>query len=302
MNESGRILKGIGGLYTVILDSGETIQCRARGSLRHEGEKPIVGDYVTLTNDIEYSIYEVINRKNSLIRPPLANLDVLFTVVSSAKPSPVIATLDKLISIAEYNNIEPVVVITKSDIDRQNAEKIFSIYKKCGFNTFICGRGNSNNDLTDFISKKCKNLTCAFAGNSGVGKSTLINSIFSNLELTTGGISKKIERGKHTTRAVELYAVSCLSTPLYIADTPGFSMLDFTRFDFFSKDELKYTFREFAPFLNKCRYSDCTHTREEECIIAQAVRDGIIPKSRHDSFLLMWDDLKNKPEWKKKQP
>lgn len=300
LETKGRILKGVGGLYTVLLTDGETVNCRARGALRHEGEKPLTGDYVTLTHDGEYSIYEIIDRRNSLIRPPLANLDVLFTVVAAAKPAPVITTLDKLISIGEHNAIEPVVIITKADIDPENSANLAETYKRCGFDAFVTENGTAPADLTKYLEEKCDGCTCAFAGNSGVGKSTLINSLFPDLQLETGGISRKIERGKHTTRVVELYGVKCGEAELFIADTPGFSMLDFTRFDFFTKDELKFTFREFAPYLDKCRYADCTHTREgaAECSVAQAVKDGIIPQSRHESFLSMWDDLKDKPDWK----
>lgn len=294
MELKGRILKGVGGLYTVEKNDGEVISCRARGTLRYEGKKPLTGDFVTLTDDGEYCLYEIEKRRNSLIRPPLANIDVLFCVIACAKPAPVLTTLDKLISIAEYNGIESVIVITKSDIDKDRAEELRITYEKCGFTVFVTEPASELIDIRGYLTSRCKGKCCAFAGNSGVGKSTLLNALFPSLALETGGISRKIERGKHTTRAVELFNLD----GMYIADTPGFSMLDFTRFDFFTKDELKYTFREFRPYLDKCRYTDCTHTREEECSINEAVRNGIIPKSRHDSFLSMWDDLKNKPDWK----
>ena len=295
METVGRILKGVGGLYNILLEDGKIIQCRARGALRHTGEKPLVGDFVSLTNENGYCIYSIVNRRNFLIRPPIANIDYLFCVIASKKPMPIIETLDKLISISEYNNIEPVIVITKSDLDAENARKLKIPYEKCGFHAFVTEPDCDYSEIFGFIKTECRGRVCAFAGNSGVGKSTLINALFPSLSLNTGVLSQKIERGRHTTRAVELFKID----NTFIADTPGFSMLDFTKFDFFTKDELKFTFREFRPYLNKCRYADCTHTREIECAVNEAIRQGIIPKSRHDSFLAMWEDLKNKPDWQK---
>ena len=323
--EKGKLIRGVGGLYEILLDKGDTplsgqrVFSRAKGQFRHEGLTPLVGDRVQISfdeatlvrdGDVLRSaadgggivIEELLPRKNALIRPPMANLDYLFITAAAAHPAPVLETLDKLISIAEFNDIEPVLVIGKSDIDPENAEKLRKTYTVAGFSVFVLsateGRGEID-ALREFIAKNMSGKTAAFAGASGVGKSTLLNALFPELQLTTGEISRRIERGKHTTRRVDLYPVEGLENA-FIADTPGFSMLDFVRFDFFSRDDLFSTMREFAPYLGECRYKKCTHTREEGCAILEAVREGQIPKSRHESFVSMYDALKNKHDWSKK--
>ena len=298
---TGRIISGSGGLYTVSTGNG-IVNCRAKGAFRHEGEKPLAGDNVTLRgSDGGYVVGSILPRANSFIRPPIANLDYLFTVISAVSPDPVLLTVDKLISIAEFSSVEPVIVVTKNDLAPDAADGIAAIYRKSGFDTFVCPDGDGIDKVRDHIAVKCRDSTIAFAGNSGVGKSTLMNALFPSLSLETGRVSFKTERGRHTTRKVELYPLSeLLGIPDargYAADTPGFSMLDFVRFDFYTKDDLPFTFREFEPCLGRCRYTKCTHTVEEGCAVLEAVKDGRIPQSRHDSFRAIYDDLKNKHEW-----
>lgn len=309
----GRIIKGVGGNYDILLDCPvslsdgrltDVIVCRARGVFRHDGDTPLVGDLVEirLEENDNVMISEIIERKNSLIRPPIANLDYLFVMFAAKKPEPVLLTVDKLISIAENKKIEPVIIITKADLDMVSAQKYADIYKKCGFTVIIQGENTDTATLDSFIRYNLDNKAAAFAGASGIGKSTLLNRLFPELLLETGEISKKISRGKHTTRCVSLYTIDTEGDygHGFIADTPGFSMLDFERFDFFSNDELVYTYREFDKYIGKCKYTKCSHTKEDGCSIIDAVKHGDIPKERHESFVILREILKNKHDWDKK--
>ncbi len=299
----GRIISGTGGLYTVETPGGR-INCRAKGLFRHEGEKPLAGDVVTLRgSDGEYVIGSIAPRVNSFIRPPIANLDTLFIVASAVCPEPVILTIDKLISIAEHSHVEPVVTVTKNDLDKEAAEGLADIYRKSGFTVFVCPDGDGVEKVKRYVCEECRDKLIAFAGNSGVGKSTLLNALFPALSLETGRVSYKTERGRHTTRKVELYGLGGLiedpEATGMIADTPGFSMLDFTRFDFYKKEDLPLTFREFRPYLGMCRYTRCSHTVEEGCAVLAALRDGLIQPTRHESFRAIYNDIKDKRDWDK---
>ena len=311
----GKIIQGVGGLYTVRITGGDfadlignKISCRARGSFRHNNLTPLAGDNVILSSVInkseneEYVIEEICERKNSLIRPPLANLDYLFITLAAASPKPILSTVDKLISIAEFNEIEPIIVITKCELDLDYANKIKQIYEKSGFTVF-CLSAVQNIEIEpieQFIKTNLIGKLAAFAGASGIGKSTLLNRLFPELSLSTSEISKKIQRGKHTTRKVELFPIifeNDSSLCGYIADTPGFSMLDFERFDFFEKDDLVYTMREFRPYINECKYTKCSHTKEDGCAIIAALKNGQIEPTRHQSFCELYDVLKVKTKW-----
>ena len=306
----GRVVKGLGGLFEVRIDEGGEISrlsCRAKGILKRDEEKVLVGDKVTVriddTTPDGVVISSVEKRKNSLIRPPLANLDLLFIVFSAAKPLPVLETIDKLISIAEHNDIIPVAVITKSDLASPEAEELAAIYRSIGIDVFITSSEGKEGlaELSAFVRRSLSGGKCAaFAGASGVGKSTLLNALFPSLALATSEISRKIERGRHTTRHVEIFDVECEGESGFLADTPGFSLIDFARFDFFSLDELLPTFREFQPYIGKCRYADCAHVGEgaDECAVAAAARNGIIPQSRLDSYRSIYSVLKEKNSYK----
>ena len=226
-------------------------------------------------------------RKNSLIRPPMANLELMFVTIAAASPEPSLLVTDKLLAIAEYNGIEPVIVIGKCELDPSAAENIKEIYKKAGYEVFVlsCKTGEGLDSFKAFAKEKINGKIAAFAGASGVGKSTLMNNLFPELSQITGDVSRKTERGKQTTRTVELFS----SNGGYIADTPGFSMLDFERFDFFSKDDLPETFREFRESIGECKYKKCTHLCEDGCAIVRRVEMGEIPKSRHESYVELYN-------------
>ncbi len=304
----GKIVKGLGGLYEVRIFEKEIIRiaCRAKGSLHRDEEKLLVGDNVTVTIDEDTPDGVVISdceeRKNALIRPPVANLDYLFIAFAAKKPSPVLETVDKLIAIAEHNKIVPVVLITKSDLDTKVADEYVSIYKKAGIDVFVTSSvsGYGIEELKEYIRANLKDgKTAAFAGASGVGKSTLLNSLFPSLTLATAEISKKIERGKHTTRHVEIFDIDGTDSTGFLADTPGFSLIDFARFDFFDLDELADTFREFAKYRGRCRYADCSHVGEgaDECEIMKAVLSGEVSESRLESYRSIYRVLKNKNQY-----
>ena len=307
----GKITKGVGGLYSVLITdtesplSGQTLRCRARGAFRHNNLTPLPGDFVLVGCEGEqgdnaiYVIDEIVDRRSALIRPPLANLDYLFVTMAAASPAPILPTVDKLICIAEHNGIEPVIVITKSELDKARAEEIYKIYSSCGFSVFsLSVKENVGVEpIDEFIKKNLVGKTAAFAGASGIGKSTLLNRLFPELDLSTAQISRKIERGRHTTRLVELFPTSSAADCGYIADTPGFSLIDFNRFDFFEKDDLVYTMREFDKYIGKCRYTKCSHTKEEGCAIVEAVANGEIPRSRHESYVELYDILKMRKKW-----
>ena len=321
----GRIIKGVGGLFTVWVmpSDGEampldnkTVVGRGRGNLHRKGVL-LAGDRVEISyDDSSYrraedgtvtpaedgtgiSIDRILDRSCALIRPPMANLDVLFVTIAAAAPDPVLETVDKLISIAEYNGIEPVIVITKSEIAPKMAAEIKEIYTKAGFLACCVGEGIEGDlpILQNYIQTSLGGKVAAFSGASGVGKSTLLNRLFPNLMLQTGEISRRIERGKNTTRHVELYPLSEDRSCGFLADTPGFTMLDFERFDFFDKESLPETFREFLPLIGSCRYTKCSHTVEQGCAICEAVASGEIAKSRHASFCALYDVLKKKTKW-----
>ena len=298
---SGRIIKGVGGLYQVQLPDRDTpVACRAKGAFRHENLSPLVGDIVSLEFDPtgDAMISDIEERKNALIRPPLSNLDYMFVTLAAAKPQPVLETVDKLICILEHHHITPVIVVTKYDANPDYAEELRALYAGAGFDAFCtCSKDGYGVDaLRAYVKTRCEGSISAFAGASGVGKSTLLNALFPALELQTSEISRKIERGRHTTRTVELFHMPGTESG-YIADTPGFSMLDFARFNFFSKEDLPLTMREFAPHLGNCRFTKCSHTKEQGCAILEAVKRGEIAKSRHDSFVAIYDVLKNKHDW-----
>lgn len=303
----GKVVKGLGGLFdTRTFDpvcGEEHFLTRAKGNLRRDDARVLVGDNVRLRIDDATPdgivISEILTRKNSLIRPPMANLDILFIVLAAKKPTPVTETLDKLIAIAEFNHIEPVIVITKSDLGDMEAEYYAQIYRTAKIPVFVTSslQKEGISEVKSYIdSHVTDGVTAAFAGASGVGKSTLMNALFPSLSLATSAISEKIERGKHTTRHVELFSVGEPSHAGFLADTPGFSLLDFEHFDFFSLEDLQDTFRELRPYRGKCRYADCNHVGEgaEDCAVARAAEEGKIAPSRLASYRSLYTVLKNK--------
>lgn len=282
----GTIIKSIGGLYTVkSFDS--IIECKARGVFRKDNISPVVGDTVEISNDV---ISKILPRKNFIVRPPLANLDTMVFVISTTKPSPNVTMLDKFIAVCEYKNINPVIALTKIDLADYN--NIFTIYNTIGIKTFTIDYSNRQSymDLKEYLANKIS----AFTGNSGAGKSTLLNAIDTSLNIPTGDISQKLGRGRHTTRHSELYQ---LDNGGLIADTPGFSTFETNKYDIIKKENLASCFREFSPYVNDCRFNDCSHTKEKGCAVIQAVKDGIIPKSRHSSYCEMFENAKLLKDW-----
>jgi ribosome biogenesis GTPase len=282
----GTIIKSIGGLYTV-KSSNVIVECKARGVFRKDNISPVVGDSVEVSNGV---ISKILPRKNYIVRPPLANLDTMVFVVSTTKPSPNLTLLDKFIAVCEYKNITPILVITK--VDLADYQKLYNTYHSIGIEVFVIDytTGTQISKLKDALANKVS----AFTGNSGAGKSTLLNAIDSSLNIPTGEISEKLGRGRHTTRHSELYP---LDNGGLIADTAGFSTFETSKYDTIKKEQLAHCFREFSPYVGGCKFNDCSHTKEKGCAVISAVKDGTIPKSRHDSYCEMFEYAKQIKDW-----
>lgn len=287
----GILLKAIGGLYYAETPEG-IFECKARGIFRKRNISPCAGDRVVIT-DISGNtglVSEILPRKNSLIRPPLANLDYIVFVISTCEPSPNLTLLDKFLAIAEFKKIRSIIAVTKLDLQK-NAE-LADIYRNSGAELLEIDY-DSPDSYMKLYHMTAGGIT-AFTGNTGVGKSTLLNHIDEDLGLKTGEISRKLGRGRHTTRSVELYK---LSNGGYIADTPGFSTFETQKYDIIMKDQLADCFPEFRQYEGKCRFPDCSHTKEKGCEILEAVKSGEIPQSRHNSYLEMYEEAKQIKEW-----
>ena len=296
MEQKGLLLKCLGGFYYVEADDGKTYECRARGIFRKRGMSPYAGDRVTISTqeDGTGSIEAIEPRKNSLIRPPVANMDQLFIVVAVREPAPSTLIIDKTIAAAESKGIEPVLVISKTDLE--DAGWLCEIYEKAGIPcvpvSSVTGEG------VERIRAMLQGKISAFTGNSGVGKSTLLNRVDPRLSLETGEISQKLGRGRHTTRQVELLP---LPGGGYVADTPGFSSIDLERYELIRKEDLPHCFREFVPYLGECRFTSCSHTCEKGCAVLEAVEEGKIAPSRHESYVTMYQEVKDIKEWQMKE-
>ncbi|MBQ8869151.1 MAG: ribosome small subunit-dependent GTPase A [Oscillospiraceae bacterium] len=290
----GRILKGIGGFYYVETEDG-LVECRARGHFRNDDMTLLVGDMAEIEYDAD-KMKGVVNaieeRKNALVRPAVSNVDKLYIVCSTVLPQPNLFNIDKLIAIALHNNIEPVLVISKTDLGK--AHSLREIYQKAGFSVYETnpddksGAEQIKNSLSDKIS--------VFTGNSGVGKSTLINAMFPELLLKTGEVSLKLSRGRHTTRHVELFPIE---NGGYLADTPGFSSIDFEQNLEIEKDEVISCFPDFAPYISDCRFPDCLHIGERDCSLKKAVENGEISPSRYESYVALCKEAEKIKPWEK---
>lgn len=291
MEINGTILKGIGGFYYVEAADKKIYECKARGVFRKEKIIPLAGDNVTISVDEnnKNSIDRILERKNYFNRPPVANVDNLVIVSSTCDPKPNLLIIDRLTAVAIFKGVKPIIVFTKDDLS--SANEYTEIYKNAGFATFSVS--NETGEGVDEVKRCLENGISVFTGNSGVGKSSLINRIFPGFELETGKISRKLGRGRHTTRHVELYPFG----NGYIADTPGFSSLDFETNDLIRKDELADCFPDFAEHLGSCKFSSCAHVNDKGCQIVEAVRDGKIEKTRHESYVTMYNEVKNIKDW-----
>lgn len=291
---SGAIIKATGGFYYVVCDNDadKVYECRARGLFRKEKIKPLVGDLVKIEviDDAAAYVIEILPRKNELVRPPLANIDTFVLVTSVADPPPNLFVLDKLIAIAVHKNIAPMLVITKTDLG--DSTQLEEIYRLAGIPVQCVSLG-SNRGLAELRAALSTGVS-AFCGNTGVGKSTLLNSIDSRFSIETGETSQKLGRGRHTTRHVELYRIAPGG---YIADTPGFSAVDMERYEHIRKEELADCFSEFAPFTPDCRFTGCSHTVEKGCEVLAALADGKIAPSRHENYCALYEEAKQIKDW-----
>ena len=290
MKIDGVILKGIGGFYYVKTAEG-IFECKAKGKFRKEKITPLAGDKVSITirNDEENTIDEICERKNFLIRPPVANIDKLFIVVSAAKPKPNTVIIDKMTILAEKNDITPVIIITKTDL--ANHDELKAIYESTGYKVFSFSIEDASE--IEAIKAELKGCLCAFTGNSGVGKSTLINALNGELALETGEISDKLGRGRHTTRQAEVFPVG----EGLVIDTAGFSSIDFTTDNRIYAEELQYYFREFSDHIGECRFNGCRHLGDKGCKICQLVEEGEISLSRHESYKTIFSEVKDNKKW-----
>lgn len=292
MDKKYRVIGVSAGLYTVEGEK-ETILARSRGVFRQKGIKPVTGDYVNILfeENSQPVISDISERKNYIVRPPLANLDLGVLVVSSCEPKPNTLILDKLAAIFESKGIETVFVFTK--IDKADAEMFAKIYENIGYKTFSVDNtdGTGAKSVSEYLSGK----TSALIGNSGVGKSSLMNYIAPGILHKTSEISKKLGRGKHTTREVKLYKVN---DETYIADTPGFSTVEVSRYGAIPSCELADSFREFKEYLGCCKFKDCAHIKEEGCVLREAVKKGKICASRYEGYCKLYEEAVNEERTK----
>lgn len=288
----GIILKGIGGFYYVDTADG-LIECRARGRFRKTVGKPIVGDRVTLEIQPEDGtgyLLDIAPRKNSLVRPAVANLDLLVAVASAAPPVTDPFLIDKVTAIAVHKGIDALVVINKTDSDP--GDELFDTYRRSGIDALRVSARTGEG--IDALRERLRGRVAAFAGNSGVGKSSVLNRIDPQFSAEVGAISDRIGRGKHTTRHVELHPIG---NGGYIADTPGFSSFETEQMDLVLAEDLQYAFPEFAPYLGQCRFTGCAHVKEKGCAVRAAVEAGEIAPSRHDSYVKLYESVKDLKEW-----
>ena len=289
MQPMNYIVKGIGGFYYVRTPEG-VVECKARGIFRKRGITPVAGDNVALSPD-GTMIDEILPRKNVYIRPPIANLDVLFIVASTTQPVPSTLVLDQLTAAAIYKDVQPVLVVTKADLAA--ADQLAQAYAGSGIPLvqlhYDTGEG------LDEIRAMIEGKLCAFCGNSGVGKSTLLNALAPELKRETGQISQKLGRGRHTTREVEIFEVSGGR----LADTPGFASLEAQKLCRIPKEDLQHTFPEFGPYFGQCRFTGCSHRSETGCAVRQAVEEGKIGKTRYASYLAMYEEASARKEWER---
>lgn len=289
-------MHSISGFYYV--EAADSVfECKAKGSFRNQNISPLVGDIVDIKPEEDNGgkgvVTKIHPRKNYLLRPPVANLDRLIIVSSVDKPRPNLFVIDKLTAFAVRNGIEPVIVFSKSDLG--DPSYYMDIYRRAGFLT-LCSDIRSRSGI-DRIGDAVRGKLCAFSGNSGVGKSSIINCLLPELELETNIISEKLGRGKHTTRSVRLYRFE----DGFIADTPGFSSFELINDrDKIMKEDLADCFPEFLPFTDGCRFGlSCSHIRDKGCAVLEAVADGRIPEERHESYVRMYEEVRDLKSWDK---
>lgn len=291
VNMQGKIIKGIAGFYYVHVVHSGIYECKAKGVFRNKKIKPLVGDNVEIEIlDEENKIGNIINiydRENELIRPAVSNISQALVVFAIANPMPNLNLLDRFLVMMERNGIDTIICFNKIDlVDEEEILKLRDIYVKAGYHVMFTS--TKENMGIEEVLRVIDGKTTAFAGPSGVGKSSLLNALIPEANSQTGEISEKIKRGKHTTRHTEIFNVS---DDTYLMDTPGFSSLYVNDFE---KEELKNYFREFIEYNNGCRFTGCVHVNEPDCLVKEAVENGGINRSRYDNYILMYEEIKNK--------
>ena len=291
----GRIQKALSGFYYV--DTGtEILTCRARGKFRKEGISPLVGDRVEVRElgGGEGFVEAILPRKNAFARPAVANIDQLVVIASGAIPKTDPFLIDRVVAIAALKGCDVIILLNKCDLN--SADDLYEIYRAAGFQTLRVSAqtGEGLDKLVPLIRGKLS----AFTGNSGVGKSSILNALDPEFHLQVGEVSDALGRGRHTTRHVELYRLSCGAE---VVDSPGFSSFETDELNLELKHRLPETFREFRPYLDNCRFVGCSHTKEKGCAVLEAVRRGEIQKSRHASYLRLYEELKPLKDWQEQK-
>lgn len=300
---TGKIIKGIAGFYYVNItdneDSSNTpytgvFECKAKGIFRNEGIKPLVGDNVELeildAAGRKGNIVRILERKNSLVRPAVANVDQAMVIFAAAKPTPNLNLLDRFLISMEFQNVDCIICFNKSDAaDGELLDKLYGIYEKSGYKVVFTS--TVTDEGIDVVRKLLKGKTTVLAGPSGVGKSSITNKLIPEAGMVTGEISAKIERGRHTTRHSEIFV---LDNESYVFDTPGFSSLYVNNIE---KDELKKYFPEFIDYNDKCRFLGCVHINEPDCALKQAVADGRVSGSRYENYKMFYEESRNRKKY-----
>lgn len=291
----GRIQKALSGFYYVNT-GGAVLTCRARGKFRRDGLSPLVGDRVEVRElgNGDGVVEAILPRRSAFARPAVANIDQLVVIASGAIPRTDPFLIDRVAAIAALKNCDVVVLLNKCDLD--SADDLYHIYQASGFPILRVSAesGEGLEELKPLITGKLS----AFTGNSGVGKSSILNALDPTFQIQVGEVSQALGRGRHTTRHVELYHLSCGAD---VVDSPGFSSFETDELNLELKRRLPETFREFAPYLGQCRFVGCSHTKEKGCAVLEAVRTGAIQKSRHASYLRLYEELKPLQDWQEKK-
>lgn len=289
--EQGIIVKALSGFYYV-QSGGECVVCRGRGKLRLDGVSPLVGDRVGFerAGDGSGTVKTIESRRNYFVRPAVANIELMVIVASAVNPVSDPFLLDRMTSLAEKHDCDVLICINKADMDPGDA--LYDTYTRAGFpvlrTSAVTGEGVAA------LAEALQGRTAAFSGNSGVGKSSLLNAMEPSLRLLTGEVSEKLGRGRHTTRHVQLFP---LSGGGYLADTPGFGSFDLEQMESVRREDLQYCFREFAPYLGRCRFNDCAHLKEPDCAVLEALQRGEIVPSRHSSYARLYEQAAKLKDW-----
>ena len=291
--KTGRIVRSLSGFYDVQTDGG-VVSCRGRGSLRRGQEIPLTGDMVEITEEKGKGMVEkILPRRNRFVRPAVANVDALVVFAANVNPITEPFLIDRVAAIAGDQEVEVILCVNKCDLDP--ATDLVRIYQNAGF-TVIRASAETGEGVEELRQKIAGKLV-AFTGNTGVGKSSMLNRLCPDLALATGEVSEKLGRGRHTTRHVELFS---LGEDTYVADTPGFASFDTEQMDVLLKENLQYAFPDFAPYLGACQFHDCSHRAEPACAVRKAVDEGKIEKTRYDSYLRLYEKASQIKLWELK--